>query len=69
MHQTALISCLPVELALLPLGLIIQGRKRIFVCLHGTYHSGGHTTTSVPCKLTVIPQYGQQPMNQEMPRV
>lgn len=30
MHQTALISCLPVELPLLPLGPIIQERKHIF---------------------------------------
>ena len=69
MHQTALISCLPVELALLPLGLIIQGRKHIFLCLHGTYHSGGHTTYGVVCRLTVIPQYRQQLVDQEMPRV
>lgn len=68
MHQTAFISCLPVELALLPLGLIIQGRMRIFLCLHGTYHSGGHTTYSVVCRPAVTPQFRHRLMDQEMPR-
>lgn len=68
MHQTALISCLPVELALLPLGLIIQGRMRIFLCLRGTYHSGGHTTYSVVRRPAVTPQFRHRLMDQEMPR-
>lgn len=68
MHQTALISCLPAELVLLPWEVIIQGRKHIFKCLYGTYHSGGHTIYSVVCRLSIIPWYGQQVMDREMPR-
>lgn len=47
MQQTALISCLPVELAFLPLGLITHGKKHILVCLHGSYHHNVLVQTSL----------------------